>query len=615
MMGVRYIGAAVAAALGLSGSAAFAQHGASDGPPSPNAAGEAVFNQTCSGCHKPENEPGGAERAPKLETLRAYPPERILDALVTGKMQPYGALLQDQQRKDVSEWLAGRRLAPPDTSAAAMPNKCPTGQAMGAKAGWNGWGNGLSNSRFQTVAGAGFKASDVPNLKLKWAFGLPGSAQVFSQPTVVGGWLFIGSDSGQVYALDAATGCVHWSYKAEAGVRTAPVVAPLRAGGGPSTVFFGDLRGKMYAIDAATGAAVWSIQIDERPQIRVLDAPAIYRGRLYVGVSSGEEGSLRRPNYECCKFRGSVTAIDSATGAKVWQTYMVDDPAPLPANGPGLRRWGPSGVGIWSTPTVDPKRKRVYVSTGNTYSGPASKLSDSIVALDLTSGKVAWSYQDTANDVWMFGCKSGVPGCADDVGPDYDFSSSSMLKTLADGRDIVVAGHKGGVVVALDPDRRGKLVWRTPIHGAAPTYYGDILFGGSSDKTRAYFALQETAAVVAVDLKSGGKAWSMPLPVITGRAKRVGAGAGVTGMPGVVFSGGWDGVLHAFSTTDGKVVWNFDTMRAFDTVNGVAAKGGSMGGPGPVLADGMLFVGSGYVGVSNGMPGNVLLAFAPQVGK
>jgi polyvinyl alcohol dehydrogenase (cytochrome) len=577
--------------------------------PADGVPGAAVFTQTCAACHLPTAASGGMERAPKLETIKTFPPERIVDALTTGKMKAQGAALSDAQRRDVAEWIAGRKIGP-ESAASAMPDRCVGATAMKGLGGWNGWSPDRSNSRFQTASVAGIKAAEVPHLKLKWAFAFPGGAQVNSQPSVVGGWLFIGSDSGTIYALDAKTGCLHWTSKAGAAVRTAPVVAPLDGAKGPPTVFVGDLAGKLYAMDAANGRIVWSTQLDEMPQIRVMDAPAVYGGRLYVGVSSGEEGALGIAGYECCRFRGSVSALDSATGRILWKTYTVAEPK-LTVDSAGVRRWGPAGGGSWSTPTIDVKRKLVYVTTGNAYAAPAGPLNDSVVALDLATGKVVWNHQETANDAWLFGCKDGMTGCPAKVGPDWDFSSSPMLKTLPDGRQLIVAANKGGVALGLDPDHAGAVVWRTTLYAKPPTFYGDVLFGGASDGSKAYYALQETNAVTAIRLKDGVKVWSHPFTPVAGRAERTGFGAALTAIPGVLFNGGWDGVLHALSASDGRQLWSFDTARPFKTVNGVEGKGGSMGGPGPTVAGGMLYVGSGYVGVSNGMAGNVLLAFAP----
>jgi polyvinyl alcohol dehydrogenase (cytochrome) len=615
----KWLGPAVAAALLSLGLAmpAYAQ-GPADPPGNP---GETVFNRTCAMCHKPEGAVGGNERAPNVETLRAYPAERILDALISGKMQAQGAQLSTTQQHSVSEWLSGSKLGNTGADIANMTNQCKAPARLAALRGWNGWGAGIANARFQTASDAGIAAKDVSKLKLKWAFGVPGAAQLQSQPTVAGGLIFFGSDSGNIFALDADTGCVHWTAKADASVRTAPIVAPRDGGNGPATVFVGDRRGTLYAFDALSGKPVWNLRLDPDPinGASITAAPAYYAGRLYVGLTgSGEGGPPDRT--ECCRGRGQIAAVDTATGKIIWRTYTLPE-ATLSIDDKGRRRWGPSGVGVWATPTVDPKRRRLYVPTANAYSGPATSAENSVLALDLTDGKIVWSHHEVPEDIWRSGCvnKDGTPGCPDKVGPDYDFSSSAMLRPLPNGRDILVVANKGGVAIALDPDGAGRLVWRTNLWvDSPPSFYGDVLFGGAADGAKAYFALQETSAITALDLKDGRKVWSQPFKALTvpdpigGRPKRKAFGAAVSGLPGVIFAGGWDGVIHALSTTDGKELWSFNTLKSFDTINGVRAKGGSMGGPGVTIANGSVYAVSGYVGVSNGTPGNVLLAFHPQ---
>jgi polyvinyl alcohol dehydrogenase (cytochrome) len=579
------------------------------GPPGAGAnPGETAFTRNCAGCHKPEGVEGAADRAPRVETLKAYPPERIVDALTTGKMQAQGSRLSVTQHIALAEWLTGKKVGNPGADLASMTNRCKVTTAPTGMTGWNGWSPQLNNGRFQTAAG-GVSAAQVPKLRLRWAFGIPGSAQLQSQPTVVGGWLYMGSDSGTIFALDADTGCLHWTAKAEAGVRTAPTLGPRDGKSGPPTVFVGDRRGVLYAFDAVTGEKVWSTMIDPDPVngASMTDAPALYGNRLYVGLTGSGEGGSSSP---CCKSRGQVAAVDTATGRVIWRTFTIKEPNVETSPG----KFGPSGVGVWSTPTVDPKRRRVYVTTGNAYTDPATDMQNSVLALDMATGRILWVHQEVPNDVWRSGCvnRPGVPGCPAVVGPDYDFSSSAMLRTLPNGRDVLVAANKGGVAIALDPDRRGALVWRTQLwSNMAPTYFGDVLFGGAADSAKAYFATQESNTVQALNLRNGSKLWTTPFTAVADRAQRTGFGAAVSGLPGVVFVSGWDGVIHALTTTDGKELWSFDTARSFRTNNGVVAKGGSMGGPGVTVANGMVYAASGYVGVSNGMPGNVLLAFAP----
>ena len=576
--------------------------------------GEITFNTTCSACHVPQMVGGGDARAPKQETLRQYSPERIYSALTTGKMQAQGATLSDGQRRDVSEWLAARRLGAAESGdAKAMTNRCASDEPLRmSQPEWNGWGGAAANTRFQGAKAAGLTASDLPKLKLQWAFGFPNGVEAYSQPTVVGGRVFVGSDSGYLYALDAKTGCVHWSFLADAGIRSAPVAAPAKHGAAMA-VYVGDLKANVYAVNARTGQLMWKATADDQPLSRITGAAAVHDGRVYVGTSSSEEISGLQPGYECCRNRGAVTALDAATGRELWKTYTIPETPKLIVSESGHRRWGPAGAGIWSAPTIDAKRRLLYVATGDAYTAPAAQLSDAVVALDLVSGQVVWAYQDTKDDVFVLGCGTQPnESCPKTVGPDWDFGASAALQTMSNGHDIVVAANKGGIAVALDPDKRGALMWRTNLAAKPPSARGDIIFGGAVDRERAYFALQETGGLASIDLATGKRRWFTPIVAPADRAKRIGSAAAVTAIPGVVFNGAWDGVLRAFSVTDGQVIWSYDTVRSFDTSNGVPAKGGSMAAPGVTVASGMLFVGSGYVGISDGMPGNVLLAFSKQ---
>jgi polyvinyl alcohol dehydrogenase (cytochrome) len=265
---------------------------------------------------------------------------------------------------------------------------------------------------------------------------------------------------------------------------------------------------------------------------------------------------------------------------------------------------------VWSSPTIDPKRHALYATTGDAYTEPAAKTTDAIVAMDLETGKIQWVVQGTENDTWLAGCSAKNPtgNCPEKLGPDQDFSASPILKTLPDGHRILVAGQKSGNVWAYDPDNKGAVVWRTALTASTTEFGGKIIWGGAADDQAAYFGLG-TGGIAAVAIKDGERKWFTPLTPTPEMAKHGGQDGPLTAIPGVVFSGGWDGVLRALSSSDGHVVWEYNTTHEFETVNGVMAKGGSMGAAGPVVVGGMLFTGSGYVGVKNGMPGNVLLAF------
>jgi polyvinyl alcohol dehydrogenase (cytochrome) len=499
-----------------------------------------------------------------------------------------------------------------------MTNHCSDDAAIaGPLSGpsWNGWGAGVANTRFQPATQAGLTAEQVPHLKLKWAFGFPGASSVWGQPTVVAGRLFIGNDTGYVYSLNATSGCVYWSYKAQAAVRTAVTVGPVQGQGAAKyAIYFADLKANVYALDASTGKPLWTVHADDHPMVQITGAPALVAGRLYVPVATTEESVSSNDLYPCCSARGIVVALDANTGRQIWKTYTIPEtPKPSKKNWNGVQLYAPAGGSVWTTPTVDLKAQAVYVGTGDAYTEPAADTTDALLALDLKTGKIRWSFQGTENDVWLANCgpEAKTLACPEGVlGPDWDFGASAILRTLPGGRRVLVIPQKSGVVWAFDPDRNGALLWKVNLATKRPNPQGAIVFGGAADEQNAYFAITE-GGMAALRLKDGKKKWFTPIiaPGMVGVTK--GQAAAVTAIPGAAFVGGWDGKLHALSKKDGRILWEFDTAREFPTVNGVKAKGGAMGGPGAVVAGGMLYVGSGYASFGTG-PGNVLLAFGVE---
>ena len=571
-----------------------------------------LFEQHCTRCHGAPNPPAGA---PDGLQLRKMTPEAVYRSLARGTHLRMQGVTDDEKRL-IAGYLGGRK-ANVDAIADAkkMPNQCPGNPGLrdfSTSPLFNGWGVDGTNARFQPAKAADLTPNQVPQLKLKWAFGFPAAEKMWGQPAIAAGRVFIGVDTGAVYSLDAASGCVYWSFQAEAGVRTAINIAPVKGPGATRhAIYFGDVKANVYALDAATGKQFWKAKVEDHPVARITGAPTLYRGRLYVPVSSSEERAAGYGNnYPCCTFRGSIVALDAGTGKQIWKTYIIpEEPKPVGKTSQGITIWAPSGGAVWNSPTIDAKNHALYVGTGDAYNHPAAKTTDAIVALDMNTGKMLWSVQDTPNDAWLAGCgpQSTIENCPKDMGPDYDFGASPILRTLPDGHRILVAGQKSGMVWAHDPDRQGAVVWTAQL--VDKLALGMITFGGAADQQTAYFGLR-TSAIAAVELTTGKKKWSTPIEPPQTQGPR-GETAAVTAIPGVVFSGGWDGVLRAFDTGDGRLLWQYNTLHDFTTVNGEAAKGGSMGGPGPVIAGGMVFVGSGYV-FPAGTPGNVLLAFSPQ---
>ena len=569
--------------------------------------GEQIFKQSCASCHTGAPE----SRAPSPDALKSRTPQAIIESLMTGAMRPQGSRMSGPERRAVSEFVTGKKVDTDVTGDARGRCAASDGASSpGRDASWAGWSPTATNARFQSPEMAGLAAADVPRLTLKWALGFPDASAAWSSPTVAGGRLYVGSQNGTVYALDAKTGCIHWTYSAAGGVRTAIAV-------GGAFVYFGDTAANMYALQAETGRVAWTRKVDEHPLARITGSPTLHDNRLYVPVSSYEESQGSDPNYECCTFRGSVSALDAATGRVLWKTSLITDPLQRRGTSTaGLPLWGPSGAAIWSAPTIDEGRKRLYVATGNAYSAPAHASTNAVVALDLETGAIRWLRQVTPGDVYLSNCRAGNPNCPAVNGPDFDFGSPPVL-ARAEGRELLVIGQKSGMAYALDPARDGEVVWE--YRAGQGSVLGGIEWGAAVDGQFAYFAVSDMlqpkpGGLHAVRLTTGQRAWftAAAAPVCgTGRGCNAAQSAAVTVIPGVVFSGSNDGALRAFDTATGAMVWVFDTNKDFTTVNEVPARGASLIGPGPVVAGGMVYVNSGY-GAFGGRPGNVLLAFGVE---
>lgn len=585
----------------------------------PPPSGEALYKRRCAACH--DNADG---RTPPREALQALTPSRILRALDFGSMMTVAYALRRDEREAVARFL-GRPGPDPVPPASAFCSDRAVRLPMSAP-GWNGWSPAHDNTRFSPAATAGLTAAAVPRLALRWAFGFEGDTSAFALPTVIGDQVFVGSAGGVVHALRASSGCLQWTFQATGPIRSSIVAAPLDAG---HVLLFGDLTGWFYMLDAATGRELWRVRPEAHESVRLSAPPVVLDGLVIVPVASWEESRALNPEYPCCTFRGSLTALRIRDGSIAWKTYMVPDEPRLTGQTPaGADTWGPSGAGIWSSPTVDLKRRRLYVTTGNNYSMPATVMSDAVVALDIDTGRILWSRQALAEDVYKSSCASTPKGasCPDGSGPDFDFGSPAMLVATADGRDLLVAGQKSGLVWAFDPDRNGEVVWRARVgeggvNGGVQwgmASGGDLVFAATSDvavtrtETARILDPSKGGGLTALRARDGERVWHAAPAACGARPNCSPAqSAAVTAIDGVVFSGSLDGYLRAYSAADGRVLWSFDTARPFTTVNGVAARGGAIDGPGPVVVNGMVLVSSGYTRYG-GQPGNVLLAFAPE---
>ena len=589
--------------------------GAQDGPPRLGfRVAPPTYQQSCGTCHGTQGTVTDGKKAPSIGELQEYSPERVYAVLNASTIAAHANIgtFNDQQKKQFSEFLSGRPMNSVAGDSKSMTNKCASNPPLANPAGgpsWNGWSPNTSNARFQTAANAGLTAQQIPNLKLKWAFGVPNATEMYSQPTVVSGRVFFGSDAAWLYSLDAKTGCIYWSFGADAGIRATPVIAPISGQGSTQyAVYFTDVLTRVYAVDAQSGKLLWKTKAGEHPRAKSSNGVTVADGKVFAGFSSMETTTGAVSTYECCSFRGHVVALDANTGKKLWTTFVIaEEPKPRGKNAQGVTLYGPSGGSVWNVPTFDMKRKRVYVGTGNAYTFPAAVGTDSVIALDANTGKIVWQHQEVKGDAFINNCQAtsrGGDNCPETLGPDYDFGGSSMiLHTLADGRDILVAGSKGGFAMAFDLDKNGAVLWKTSLTEARVGAAGLIVFGGAADNQTVYYGLNQNGAVVAaVNLADGTRKWTTT-PIAGAR----GIAAANTLIPGVVFSHASDGTLRAMSTTDGKLLFEYATAKEFQTVNEVPARGAAFGQSGSTIVGGMLFVGSGYNGQGSG--GNVMLAF------
>jgi polyvinyl alcohol dehydrogenase (cytochrome) len=584
--------------------------------------GADVYQKRCASCHDQT-----AARIPSRDAIQKMSSSRILRTLDFGLMMSVAYPLRRDEREAVAKYLGTSSVdaAPP---ASAMCRAVTRPMSGAARGNWAGWSPASDNARSQSATHAGLTTAQVSTLKLKWAYGFEDDVTAIAAPSIVNGTLFLGSASGKVQALDAKTGCIHWLFQADGPVRSA--TAAVQSGSSYSLVF-GDQIGWVYSVDAKTGKLNWKKRVEDHEATRLTGSPAVHDGIVFIPAASWEETRAIDPNYACCTFRGSVTALRARDGSVVWKTYLVDPPKKTGTNRAGVDQFGPSGAGVWSAPTVDAKRGRLYITTGDNYSYPATTTSDAVVALDLKTGRIVWSQQTLPNDVYTSACGSRGVNCPPNNGPDHDFGSSAVLVKIAGGRELLYAGQKSGMVYAFDPDQGGKIVWQTRV-GRGSTN-GGVQWGMASDGQKLYAAVSDVVrppggiggaspignavldatqggGLTALQLVDGMKAW-----FVSGKPcepARLGCSPAQPGalsvIPGAVFSGSMDGHLRAFSTSDGTLLWDFDTARPFVTVNGINATGGSIDGAGAIISSGMIFINSGYPRFG-GMPGNVLLAF------
>jgi len=589
-----------------------------------NSAGQAIYDNTCATCHNmPE-----LTKSPPIDTLKRMGPRAVSYALTNGKMKVQAAGLSPDDVDNVVQYLSA--TADIDNSWIAS-HTCPAELSavdIGTPTIWT-QGFDLQNHRALSAEQAGLTTAQMGKLELAWSMAFPQTANMRSQPAIVGNTMYYPIvDSGQLFALDigGASPCVKWVYQHDIPLRT--TIGYHNLADGTPTLVFADNAAHVLLMNAVTAEIIWDVSVKVTSVSNVTAMPVLYGDKVFVPISSGELNMGAAPEYECCTSHGAMVALDVTTGERLWVYHTMEDAKQTGVSSVGTAQFGPSGAPIWTAPAVDEKRGLIYVGTGENTSAPATDTSDAIVALRMADGTVAWQFQATPNDIFLTGCmnKPDGPNCppAYSINKDWDFGAAIMLAQRSDGTDLVLGGQKNGIVWALNPDN-GELVWNTKIGPGGAM--GGIHWGMAFDGNRVYAANNQSTGPTAdgnapglhaLDINTGSIEWSylhqanclgdrqQELPSC---ARNYGMSAATLLVDGAVVQGSNDGYVKVFDAARGEPIFSFDTARSFDTVNGVTGHGGAIDNFSIWAANGMLFVQSGY-GLM-GVPGNVLLAFKP----
>jgi polyvinyl alcohol dehydrogenase (cytochrome) len=471
----------------------------------PSAAeGATLFDAKCKSCHDP-----AIDRAPTKVAMSAFPAADITASLTNGKMAPMAAGMTPSQIQSVVMFLAPpaapvqQRQPGAATAAATTDTMCATNPPIKAgKSDWAMAGYDISNTRYQP--NPGIKASDVSKLKVKWSYSIAGHGN--SQPVVIGDWMWLLSRSKMV-ALDPATGCVRYSI-AGVSARNTPAVFQSTLSPSGWMMIVGQGSRVVKAFDASNGKEIWaSEQLESHRASGITGSPIVSGNQVFVPLTSGEEASSQVPTYPCCSFRGSLVALDLATGKTQWKSYTITEPmAPIArTTSNGVQLQGPAGGAIWSTPTPDPKRGVVYVATGDSYTDAKTVGADAIIAFDMKTGAIKWNSQVTKDDNFIMGCNANPPraNCPTPLGPDFDFGASPILFTLANGKQVVLSGQKSSIAYGMDPDT-GKVLWQ--YQTGTGTALGGIEWGIASDKNALFTGNSDIVNMFGEYQRATGKA-------------------------------------------------------------------------------------------------------------
>jgi polyvinyl alcohol dehydrogenase (cytochrome) len=598
--------------------------------------GEKLFDKHCASCHD-----NPAMQAPTREALSGFSKESILVAMEFGKMQPMAAGLLQQERFLIATYLAG---SAPDAYAWIDQNRCDTLDLSPGEEYVDNWGLGTDNQRFMSSEAAGIDRSNVGTLELAWSLAFPRVTDMRSQPAIIGDTMYFGDKTGQLYALDRTSGCIKSHTKVFSGIRSAITVATLEDGN--KLLIFADSLATVFAMHPQTLEVVWQHSARLFNTSVISGSISYHDNRLFVPISSFEVAAAGSPAHVCCTSHGGVIALDASDGKQLWQWHATPNATLQGQNAAGQDLLGPSGASVWTTPAIDAKRNRIYFGTGENLTHPATDTSDAIIALDMDSGETVWRFQATRGDVWNAACLNGGANCPENAGGDFDFGASVIIARNREGSDILLAGQKSGEVFALNPDTLspdGEVLWRNRV--SLGTTNGGIHWGMAvsgqhlvvpvADPERDRPGYTPKPGLYALDVSSGALLWQQPVergctiaeenrPLIglesmrSGKKPKLselykcsfyyGLSAAATVTPELAFSAGLDGKLRAYDIATGEVVWKTQTARPFTASNGITGHGGAIDVSGQVLADGWLYVQSGY-SMFGQLPGNMLLAY------
>lgn len=592
--------------------------------------GKALYDKHCGSCHdKPD-----ISRAPPFVQLRNMRLGNLFFAMTDGKMKAQAAALNEAQRGQLVDYIVGRQQIDEswvDAMRCAKPATRTVRMAPGdGSATVQGFGFTRDNRRQLTHAQSGIATSDVPHLELAWALAFPRASTMRAQAAVVGNLLYLPvTDEARVFAVDisGAKPCFQWVYASNVPLRTGVAYSVLASG--RAVIAFADAAVNVHLVDAHTGQLIWRTPVGRWDLSNATGTPQIFGGRVYMPVSASEINFGGEDSHECCKTHGMFVALDARDGHVLWRYQTMRDARPVRDRGDGRKMWGPSGAPIWSSPALDPRRGLIYVGTGEATSAPAADTIDSILALDMYTGRLRWKFQATPDDIFLTTCvrrPEGLNCPREGRLLDVDFGASPILAHRADGSDVLLAGQKAGTLWALDPDS-GKLLWRRDFGTGSPL--GGIHWGMAADSRQVYVPIHkmpdangndpnQTPGLHAVDFTTGQVRWSFTATADCSGDRRMrvptcNANIGLSGAPavidGAVFEGSADGFLRAFDVNTGALLWKFDTAVPYTGINGVKGHGGAVDNASIIAANGYLFVNSGYALIGGQRAGNVFLAF------